>query len=207
MQEFVDTALILAGGASSRLGRTKALEDLGGKPMVQWVHESLAPLAGQVIVSLAEGPAADSLRSLLPTVAFAVDQRRGRGPIEGIVRGIEAAHGERILVAPCDAPLLRTGLYRLLLESIGAHEAAVPKLEVFDPIRAAYRTGALRRVLAENEDLPSPSSLVDRLDAVFVEEEQLRSVDPRLDSFLDVNEDSDLREVLNRLRSASRAAR
>jgi len=207
MQESVDTALILAGGASSRLGRPKAFEDVGGKPIVQWVHEALVPFVGEVIVSVSDSPMAESLRSLLPTVAFAVDRRRGRGPIEGIVRGIEVAKGERIFVAPCDAPLLRTDLYRLLLESLGSHEAAVPKRDVFDPVRAVYRTAALRRLLAEDPNLLSPSSLVDRLDAVFVEEKRLRSVDPRLDSFLDVNDDSDLQEVLARLRSASRSAR
>lgn len=201
----MDTALILAGGASSRFDRPKALEDVGGKSMLQRVHEAIGPLAGQVIVSVADARMAEFLRPVLPTVAFAVDRRPGSGPIEGIRRGIQIARGERLLVAPCDAPLLRPGLYRLLLASLGSHEAAVPKLEVFDPVRAVYRTAALRRVLAENESLPSPSSLVDRLDAVFVDEERVRSVDPRLDSFLDVNVESDLREVLTRLRSASRA--
>jgi molybdopterin-guanine dinucleotide biosynthesis protein A len=85
---------------------------------------------------------------------------------------------------------------------LGNHQAAVPRLEVFDPVRAVYRTSAVRGLLAKQLGGPSsPSAVVDRLDAVFVEAEQLRSVDPRLDSFLDVNTPGDLDEVVRRLRA------
>src|SRR5256712_12847524 len=203
----VNTALILAGGSSRRLGRPKALEVVAGKTIVERVAEAVAPFAGEVVVSIADAPMAETLQRLLPTAAFVIDRRPGEGPIEGIIRGIEVARGERLLVAPCDAPLLRPELYRLLLASLGAHDAAVPKLDVFDPVRAVYRTAALRRILSGPKvDLPSPSSLVDRLDAVFVLEDQLRTVDPRLDSFLDVNDASDLEVVLARISSISRSA-
>ena len=202
----MDTALILAGGSSRRFGRPKALEVVAGTTIVERVVEAVAPFAGEVVVSIAEAPLAETLRRLLPTAAFVIDRRQGKGPIEGIIRGIEVARGERLLVAPCDAPLLQPELYRLLLASLGAHDAAVPKLDVFDPVRAVYRTAALRRILSRPElDLPSPSSLVDRLDAVFVLEDQLRTVDPQLDSFLDVNEASDLELVLARISSISRS--
>ena len=203
----MDTALILAGGSSRRFGRPKALEVVAGTTIVERVVEAVAPFAGEVVVSIAEAPLAETLRRLLPTAAFVIDRRRGKGPIEGFIRGIEVARGERLLVAPCDAPLLQPELYRLLLASLGAHDAAVPKLDVFDPVRAVYRTAALRRILSGRKTaLPSPSSLVDRLDAVFVLEDQLRTVDPQLDSFLDVNEASDLELVLARISSVSHSA-
>jgi len=200
----VDSALILAGGASTRLARPKALEVVAGKTIVERVVEAVAPFAGEVVVSVAEASMVESLRPLIPTASYVTDRRRGKGPIEGIMRGTDVARGERLLVAPCDAPLLRPELYRLLLTSLGTHEAAVPKLEAFDPVRAVYRTVAVRRVFSEAKvALPSPSSLVDRLDTVFVTGEQLRSVDPWLDSFVDVNDQSDLEEVFARFKSAS----
>ena len=203
----VDTALILAGGSSRRLGRPKALEVVAGKTIVERVAQAIAPFGGELVVSIADAPMAETLKRLLPTAAFVIDHRPGKGPIEGIIRGTEVARGERLLVAPCDAPLLRPELYRLLLASLGAHDAAVPRLDVFDPVRAVYRTAALRGILSgPMVDLPSPSSLVDRLDAEFVIEDQLRTVDPRLDSFLDVNDPSDLETVLTRLRSISHSA-
>jgi molybdopterin-guanine dinucleotide biosynthesis protein A len=197
----VDTALVLAGGAATRLGGSKALQDVAGKPMIRRVVDAMAPLAGEVLVSVADETAANAMRSALPGVTFVLDRRAGIGPVEGLRRGVEVALGDRLLVAPCDAPLLRTDLFRLLGESLGNHQAAVPKLEIFDPVRAVYRTSAVRGILATQAGGPaSPSAVVDRLDAVFVGAEQLRSVDPRLDSFFDVNTSGDLDEVVRRLR-------
>ncbi len=196
----VDTALILAGGSSARLGQPKALLDFGGKAIVRRVFDAVAPLAAEIVVSVADARMAGALRPALPPVRFVVDRRRAIGPIEGIQGGFAVAKGERILVAPCDAPLLRTELYRLLLTSLGAHEAAVPRLEVFDPVRAVYlRQAALRVLERTKKPVESPSALVDRLDTVFVEAEQLRSIDPRLDSFLDVNTSADLDQAVRRL--------
>ena len=203
----VDTGLILAGGSSRRLGRPKALEVVAGKTVVERVVEAIAPFASEVVVSIAEAPMAEALQRFLPMATFVTDRRRGKGPIEGIMRGTEVARGERLLVAPCDAPLLRPELYRLLLASLGAHDAAVPRIDVLDPVRAVYRVAALRRILSGRKTaLPSPSSLVDRLDAVFVLEEQVRAVDPRLDSFVDMNDAFDLETVRARISSISRSA-
>ena len=171
--------------------------------MIRRVVDAMAPLASEMLVSIADEIAADAMRSVLPGVTFIVDRSPGIGPVEGLRRGAEAAHGDRLLVAPCDAPLLRADLFRLLGEALGAHQAAVPRLEVFDPVRAIYRTSAVRELLANEAGAPaSPSAVVDCLDAVFVGEERLRSIDPRLDSFLDVNTQDDLDEVLRRMRTA-----
>ncbi|MCI4371160.1 MAG: molybdenum cofactor guanylyltransferase [Thermoplasmata archaeon] len=199
----MDTALILAGGVSSRFGRPKAFVDVAGKPMIRHVIDGITSLTDDVVISVADTKTAQSMQGLSGGAKVVVDRRTGLGPIEGFVRGVEAAGGQRVLVAPCDAPLIRPSLYRLLLRHLGAHEAAVPRFDVIDPVRAVYVRSAVRRVLADAEGLPkSPSALVDRLDAMFVGEDELRTVDPRLDSFVDVNTEGDLAEVLARLRSA-----
>ena len=202
MPESVDTALILAGGSSTRFRSPKALVVVAGKPMVQRVFEAVSLFAGEVIVSIADWSMADALRRFIPTAEYAVDERRGIGPIEGIRRGIEIARGERLLVAPCDAPLLRPGLYRLLLEVLGAYDAAVPKLEVLDPVRAVYRRTRIVEILEGDSTVLSPSGLVDRLNYVSVGADRIRSVDPDLSSFADVNSRADLDEVLRRIRTS-----
>ncbi|HEX9567764.1 MAG TPA: molybdenum cofactor guanylyltransferase [Thermoplasmata archaeon] len=206
MRESVDTALILAGGSSTRFRAPKALVKVAGKPMVQRVFEAVSPFADQVIVSIADASMADALRRFISSAEYAVDERRGMGPVEGIRRGSEIARGERLLVAPCDAPLLRPGLYRLLLEVLEAYDAAVPKLEVLDPVRAVYRRTRIMEILEGDRTVRSPSALVDRLNYVSVGPDRIRSVDPDLSSFVDVNSRADLDDVLRRMR-ASEAAR
>ncbi len=88
---------------------------------------------------------------------------------------------------PCDAPFLQPGLYDALIDAIGTYDAAVPRLEAIDPLRAVYRREAALHVLRSRPAIPSPSALVDRLDSCFVDVARLRRVDPHLASFLDVN--------------------
>ena len=46
------TGVILAGGRGSRMGGIdKGLQDLQGRPMVQWVLDRLAPQVGSVLIN------------------------------------------------------------------------------------------------------------------------------------------------------------
>src|SRR3989442_15920361 len=113
MRESVDTALILAGGSSTRFRAPKALVEVAGKPMVQRVFEAVSPFAGEVIVSGADSSMADSLRPFLSKAEYAVDERHGMCPIEGIQRGVENTRGECLPAAPGAAALLLPRLRRL----------------------------------------------------------------------------------------------
>ncbi len=187
------SALILAGGESRRFPGAKAFARFRGRPMVAWVAAALAPCADEILFSVGTPAEGRALRTAIPDAFVVTDERRDRGPIEGFHRGFRAARGDIVLVAPCDAPLLRGELYDLLVSSLGDHEAAVPRLEVIDPLRAVYRRdAALRELGSSSADPRSPSALVDWLDAVEVGEQALRRVDPDLSSFIDVNRPEDL---------------
>ena len=201
----VDTLLVLAGGESRRFGRPKAFIEVAGRPMVRRVVDELAPLADELVVSVANAEMVDRLRPILPEAQFARDRNPGRGPIEGFAQGFEMARGDMVLVAPCDAPLIRAGLYRLLRESVRDHDAAVPRFDVLDPMRGVYRTSAVVRLLVTaQESIPSPSALVDRLATVFVGQDEIRTVDPDLSSFSDVNTREDLADILRRIRRTAK---
>lgn len=187
------SALVLAGGASSRFGGPKPLAVLRGRTLVEWVASALAPLSDELIVSIGVRADEEPFRRAVPHAHLVRDRRGDRGPIEGLRQGFRAARGDIVLVAPSDAPLLRTDLYRTLLSLLGGHQAAVPRSRVFDPVRAVYRRSDVLRVLGPAGDrIRSPSALVDRLDAVFLEDGPLLLADPDLASFIDVNRREDL---------------
>src|SRR2546425_4723747 len=104
MRDSVDTALILAGGSSTRFRAPKALVDVAGKPMVQRVFEAVSPFAGEAIVSIADSSMADALRRFLSRAEYAVDERRGMCPIEGIRPGVPIAPRVSVLSAPPEVP-------------------------------------------------------------------------------------------------------
>ena len=162
-------------------------------------------LVDETIVSVADEQAAQPLRQILPEAIFVPDARRNRGPIEGFLQGFRMARGKIVLVAPCDAPLIRPDVYHVLLGVLRDHDAAVPRPDVFDPVRAVYRHSAVLKVL-EGLNVESPSALVDRLRAIFLGPDQLRAVDPNLDSFLDVNTQDDVDEVRRRMRDTRTSA-
>jgi len=181
---------------ASRFGSDKAFAGFRGRPMIHRVADVLASRCDELVVSVSTPDSEARVRGVLPHAIVVADVRKDRGPIEGFSRGFAAARGEIVLVAPCDAPLLRPELYDRLLECLGSHEAAVPRPEVFDPLRAVYRRDAVRRVLSrDTETASSPSALVDRLDAVFLEAGALQAADPGLRSFFDVNRPEDLKRA------------
>jgi molybdenum cofactor guanylyltransferase len=192
------SAVILAGGASKRFGHPKGLVEIAGRPMIAHVADALAPFVDETIVSVADRRAEEAFQSVLPNARFAYDVRPGRGPIEGLRCASLAARGDILAVAPCDAPFLRSQLYRLLLDVLDEHDAAVPKLESIDPVRAVFVRRRVLGALSALPDIPSPSALVDHLDTRFVPRAELRTADRDLVSFFDVNTRGDFERAVGR---------
>ena len=70
------TSIILAGGKSSRLGRSKALQAIQGKSLIQWVVDRVAILSTEIIIATASGeaiPCSSAVR--IKTVADIIPER------------------------------------------------------------------------------------------------------------------------------------
>ena len=91
---------ILAGGASSRMGRDKALLELGGVALIVRTARLVESVVGSATVV---GDSA-AFRSLgLRTIA---DDWPGAGPLGGIATALRAASAPWNLVVACDLPYL-----------------------------------------------------------------------------------------------------
>ena len=105
------TGLILCGGAGSRFdGRDKPLEEFDGSPIVARVRERLVPQVGHVVISCNRNFDAYA-RWGDPIVA---DETPDRGPLEGILAGMNNAETSYLFACPGDAPFLPPGLVALL---------------------------------------------------------------------------------------------
>lgn len=102
------SAFVLAGGASSRMGRDKALLSVGGMTMIE---RSLRLLA-EVGLTPRIVAARPDLESYAPVVH---DRRTGCGPLSGIEAGLLASESEMALFIPVDVPLLPASLLRRLI--------------------------------------------------------------------------------------------
>ena len=108
---------VLAGGHSSRMGRDKALLELGGKPLVQHAVLKLRRITEEVSILGA--------RSELALIAPLVpDLRENSGPLAGIEAALGHTRHDWILVLPVDMPFLPTLLLERWSHSVVEHPTA-----------------------------------------------------------------------------------
>ena len=133
------SAVILAGGRSSRMGRDKAWLPLDGQPLLARqiaVVRRLNPM--ELFVS---GRADTDYRSLgCPrlTDAFA-----NAGPLAGIAAGLEAASVPLVLVLAVDMPDMTSAMLGHLLGRCGSGTGVVPRVSHrLEPLAAVYPKAA-----------------------------------------------------------------
>ena len=102
------SAVILAGGRSSRMGADKAALPFRGGTFLSRQTEKLRALGIRDIV-IAGYPAPEGARAV-------EDILPGRGPLSGIHAGLNAVENDRALVLAVDTPLVPEGLLRRLME-------------------------------------------------------------------------------------------
>ena len=96
--------IVLAGGRSSRMGTPKAWLDWHGTTLLRRVCGLVARGAGgPVVVVRAPG---QELPPLPDGVRVVEDEREGRGPLQGLLAGLEAVDEDVAFVASTDVPFL-----------------------------------------------------------------------------------------------------
>lgn len=103
--------VILAGGAGRRIGGDKAAIPLGGKALIIWAINALAPQVTSLAISTNNEALAQYGTPLLP------DDEASAGPVAGLVAALgyaQAIAAPGLIVVPCDMPFLPSDLGRQL---------------------------------------------------------------------------------------------
>lgn len=189
------SAIILAGGRSTRMGRDKASVMLDGRPLIQHVLDRVAPLVRDVVVVRAVGQALPPLDSPRP-LAIVDDLLPAAGPLVGLYSGLTAAPRPRSLVVACDMPLLVPSLLRELIRRSSMYDVVIPVLDRPQPLHAVYAASCLpaiqRRIDAGDRRL---TSFLEDVRVHWLDEATCRRFDPDLRSFLNTNTPDALRHV------------
>jgi molybdopterin-guanine dinucleotide biosynthesis protein A len=198
------SAIVLAGGRSSRLGRDKASEVLLGRTLLQRTVDAVSRVADEIVVVRSAGqtlPHVDTEARL----SVVEDAYVGAGPLGGIYSGLKAITRQRAVTAGCDMPLLQPDLLDELLRRSSGFDAVVPVDGVPQALCAVYATSCLPAVHALLEaGAFRTTGLLDCVKVSFLEEEEWRRFDPEGLSFLNVNREQDLsraKTLLERPRS------
>lgn len=190
------SAVILAGGKSSRFGQDKGLAVLQGKRLVCWVVDKLLPMVDETVVSLSGEKQELLYRKAVPSpVRFIEDDYFELGPLGGLISAFEQLKCDYIAVAPCDAPFIKPALYELLFELAEGTDGAVPFFGGhYEPLHAVYNRDrmlpAMKKMLGGGRK--KLTEAYPHLEIVEVDERRIRRIDPELESFLNLNTPLDM---------------
>lgn len=192
---------MLSGGTSTRFGQEKGLVTLDGEPMVRLVTRTMQSLTDEVVVAVARGRSPDYHRLLGNGVIVVEDEQDGGGPLLGLTTALRGASGEYVIVSPCDTPLLKPEMCKIVINRGKGKDGAVPRVRGYlEPLHASYRRktclDAFERSLSDG--MRRPKDAYRLLELAIVEEADIRVHDPTLESFMNINTREDLFRIANR---------
>ena len=130
------TAIVLAGGLSSRMGRDKALLDIDGVTLIERIVAQLKSVFSEIIISA-------RTRNDYAFLGLRVvpDRVPGQGPLMAIASSLEASSSEYNFVVSCDIPSLPIDLVRELFYEAknGDGAVAITSDGKYEPLFAVYR--------------------------------------------------------------------
>lgn len=195
------TAIVLAGGQSTRMGADKAFVELGGKPLVEWVLDALEPLTRSFVIVTNEP------RKFAPYAArahIATDDPPRGGPLAGLRTGLRLSREPWAFVTSCDAPFLQPAFVQALGRFTRGHDAAVPGTpQERWPLTAFYHRRCVPAIdrAVQRGDM-RVISFFDDVDVRWVPTAELALADPGLRSLRNVNTPADLEAARAALKAA-----
>lgn len=187
--------LVLAGGRSKRLGEIKPLVEINNEPMIKKVVKEVSAITSEVIISCREGRG--KLEAIFPDARIHRDDFEEEGPLVGLMSSLPSIRREYVAVVPCDSPLIKLEVLELLFEEAKEHSGAIPRWPngYLEPLTAVYRVEELVDATKSTwrEGNMKLTKVIDKLEDVnFVSTENIKSVDGKLESFININTQEDL---------------
>lgn len=150
------TAIILAGGKSSRMKEDKGLMIFNGKALVQHVINAARTVTGNIIIITAN-PAYQQYG-----VACIEDAMKDKGPLAGIFTGLAHSTTEKNILLGCDMPFLSEELLTALIHNSGEEDVLLTEHQgLAEPLCSVYDRSCITHIssLLEQDQLKITDAL------------------------------------------------
>ena len=178
------TAVILAGGQSSRMGTDKAMLEIEGKPLIRHVYDILAALFPSPLL-ITNSPERYSFLNC-PTAA---DLYPGEGSLAGIHAALTHAPTDLVFLVACDMPYVSPDVIRFLCSLSDGFDAVVARSpDGMEPLHAIYRSRCLpviEQMLRQGKKRIKDA--LDRVNTRYVTWDELAGLPGAEQTFLNLN--------------------
>jgi molybdopterin-guanine dinucleotide biosynthesis protein A len=197
------SAIILAGGKNTRIGKNKAFIQLPtGETILQNTLNVLQKIFPEIIIVTNQKEAylnfnaqanAGSSRQVVE------DLIKERGPLGGIFTGLCYSTSKRNFVMACDMPFVNPAVIKLLLDEGESHDVVIPEIDgEVEPLFAVYSKNCMPVMFEhlQKQNLKM-RELLSKLKVKKVKAEDIDRIDPQHLCFFNVNTHEDLQRALN----------
>ena len=185
------TAIILAGGKSSRMGRDKAFMKIGRTNLIKRELEILRKIFKEILI-VANKP---KKYRFSRNVKVMKDIIPNLGPLGGLYSGLKASDTKYNFVAGCDMPFLNPDLIRYMMKSKKNYDVVVPKANGrMHPLFGIYSKKCIPAI-EENlkEGRRNVSSIFPKMRTKVVSGKDIVPLDNKMYSLMNINTPDDLK--------------
>jgi len=189
------SAIILAGGKNTRIGKEKAFIQLpSGETIIGNTLNILRKIFPEIIIVTNRKEVYSKLN-----VQVVEDLIKESGPLGGIFTGLCYSTSNHNLVVACDMPFIQPALIRLLLDARGTYDVVIPEIDgEVEPLFALYSKNCIP-VMIEHLQKRNLKirEIINKLHVKKIGTKEVNPVDPRHLSFFNINTEEDLRKAEN----------
>jgi molybdenum cofactor guanylyltransferase len=189
------SCIALAGGKSTRLGRNKLFEVVGGKTLFARVISKLALFKSEIIVVTVEQ--ANLPQDInYPKLKIVRDIFPGKGLLGGIYTGLITSKTFYNIVVACDMPFLNYALLKYFSAvAEGFDLVAFHKVDKFEPLHAVYSQKCILPIekLMQHKNNERIIEILPYVKVRNISQEEIDRIDPYHLSFFNINNETELK--------------
>lgn len=193
------TGVILAGGENRRIPALKGFLSVEGRAIIERSIETLTGILGRTVISTNMPEKYFSFG--LPLIG---DIKREKGPIIGILSVLAATGEDSVFVVACDMPFVSERLIRYMVTSYEGEmarkarvDAVIPVFEgKTEPLFGVYTKGVVNTIEGMiRSGRKGLIAMLEDLNVHYITDREVRAMDPKGDSFININTMEDYERI------------
>ena len=171
--------------------------ELGGQTLLQRSVNNLEFIGNEIVVVAAPEQRLPEI-TVTSRLKIVRDITSGKGPLIGIYTGLCASAYPLSFVVACDMPFVRRALVERIIAMAPGYDVVIPRRpQGLEPLHATYAQSCIGHI----ESLMKIGrykidSLLEMVKVRYLEENEIKSIDPEGVSFFNINTPADLARAM-----------